>query len=51
MKSCYLQKHGQTCVMLGEVSQTEKDKHCIISLIHGIQRTKPMNKHKIATEL
>ena len=25
-------------IMLNEISQTEKDKHCMISLIHGIQK-------------
>ena len=27
-------------VMLSEISQTEKDKHCMISLICGIYKTK-----------
>ena len=32
-------------IMLSEISQTEKDKHCmIISLICGIRKTKQMNK-------
>ena len=30
--------------MLSEVSQTEKDKDCLISLTHGIWKTKQMNK-------
>ena len=32
------------CIMLSEISQTEKDKHCMISLKSGIQKTKQMNK-------
>ena len=27
-------------IMLSEISQTEKDKYCIISIICGIQKTK-----------
>ena len=30
--------------MLSEVSQTEKDKYCLISLTRGIWETKQMNK-------
>ena len=47
-------------IMLGEISQTEKDKYCTASLIYGIlysftyiwnQKTKQMNKHNnIETE-
>ena len=38
-------------IMLGEISQTEKDKHCMISLICGTYKTKQMNKHnKTETE-
>ena len=34
-------------IMLSEISQTEKDKHCmIISLICGIRKTKQMNKQQ-----
>ena len=35
---CHLLKHWMNLegVMLSEISQTEKDKYCTISLIHGI---------------
>ena len=39
MKSCHLQQHGWIGLvgnMLSEISQTEKDKYCIISLTCGI---------------
>ena len=32
--------------MLSEISQTEKYKHCMISLICGIQKTEHINKQK-----
>ena len=32
-------------IMLSEISQTEKDKHCMISLLSRIKKTKQMNKH------
>ena len=38
-------------IMLSEISQTEKDKYCMILLICGIQKTKQMNnrsEHKQA---
>ena len=39
-------------IMLSEISQTEKDKYCMISLICGICKTKQINKHeKRETEL
>ena len=31
-------------IMLSEISQSEKDKYCVISLICGIQRTNQTNK-------
>ena len=38
MKFCHLQQHGWTwrALMLSEISETEKDKYCMISLIYGI---------------
>ena len=33
-------------IMLNEISQTEKDKYHMISLICGIQKISQMNKHK-----
>ena len=39
-------------IMLSEISQTEKDKYCMISHISGIQKTKEMNTYnKTETEL
>ena len=39
-------------IMLSEISQTKKDKYCMISLICGIEKTKEMCKHnKTETEL
>ena len=38
-KSLHLQQHewmDLEGIMLGEINQTQKDKHCIISLICGI---------------
>ena len=32
-------------IMLSEISQTEKDKYCVISLICGIQKIKQANKY------
>ena len=31
-------------IILGEISQREKNKHCVSSLIHGIKKTKQINK-------
>ena len=33
------------CTILIEISQTEKDKCCVISLTHGISKTKQINKY------
>ena len=37
-KSCHLQQHWMDLegIMLSEISQTEKDKYCVISLVCGI---------------
>ena len=32
-------------IMLSEISQTEKDKHCMLSLICGILKIKQMNEY------
>ena len=32
-------------IMLNEISQTEKDKYCMLSLIGGIYKIKQMNEH------
>ena len=34
------------CIMLRKISQSEKDKYCMISLICGISETKQMSKGK-----
>ena len=41
MISFHLHHHGQTMVgiMLSEISQTEEEKCCVTSLIHGIYKT------------
>ena len=50
MKFCHLQQHEWTYlegIMLSEISQTEKDKYCMISFICGIlkiQQTSEYNK-------
>ena len=37
MKECHLQQHGWTqSIILSKVSQTEKQKYCVTSLMHGI---------------
>ena len=35
-KFCYFQQHGWTRRALSEISQTEKDKYCVISRMCGI---------------
>ena len=32
-------------IMLSEISQTEKDTYCMISILCGIENTKQVNKH------
>ena len=32
-------------IMLSEISQTEKDKYCMFSLIRGIKKVKEMNEY------
>ena len=36
---------GLKGIMLSEISQTEKDKHCMLSLICGILKIKQMNEY------
>ena len=33
-------------IMLGEISQTKKDKHCMVSLIDGILKKKKSQIHR-----
>ena len=47
MRSCHLRQWMDlTGIMLFEISQTEKSKYHIISLMCGIQKTKQMSKQK-----
>ena len=47
MKFCHSQQHGWTLegIMLSEISQTEKDKSCMLSLICGILKKKTTNEY------
>ena len=47
MKSCHLWQHGWTLggITLREISQTEKDKYCMISLFCAILINKQTNKN------
>ena len=45
-KICHLRQHGWLeGIMLSEISQTEKDKYCMMSLIYEIYKTEQASEY------